>query len=31
MTFAPEPPVELPLGRLIQVPHRGEFFIRDSG
>jgi 3-oxoadipate enol-lactonase len=30
-TFAPEPPAELPPGRLIHVPGRGEFFIRDSG
>jgi pimeloyl-ACP methyl ester carboxylesterase len=29
--FAPEPPVELPPGRLVHVPGRGEFFIRDSG
>jgi pimeloyl-ACP methyl ester carboxylesterase len=28
--FAPEPPVELPPGRLVHVPGRGEFFIRDS-
>jgi 3-oxoadipate enol-lactonase len=27
----PEPPVELPPGRLVHVPGRGEFFIRDSG
>jgi 3-oxoadipate enol-lactonase len=29
--WAPEPPVELPPGRLVHVPGRGEFFIRDSG
>ena len=27
----PEPPVELPPGRLVHVRGRGEFFIRDSG
>jgi 3-oxoadipate enol-lactonase len=30
-TRAPEPPVELPPGRLVHVRGRGEFFIRDSG
>lgn len=29
--YAPEPPVELPPGRLLHVRGRGEFFIRDSG
>lgn len=29
--WAPEPPVELPLGRLVHVPGRGELFVRDSG
>jgi 3-oxoadipate enol-lactonase len=29
--FPPEPPVELPPGRLVHVRGRGEFFIRDSG
>ncbi|MEA2449813.1 MAG: hypothetical protein QOG63_1745 [Thermoleophilaceae bacterium] len=28
--FPPEPPVELPPGRLVHVPGRGEFFVRDS-
>ena len=28
---APEPPVALPEGRLVHVPGRGEFFVRDSG
>ena len=28
--WAPEPPVELPPGRLLHVRGRGEFFIRDS-
>jgi 3-oxoadipate enol-lactonase len=28
--FAPEPPVELPPGRLVHVPGRGEFFVRDT-
>jgi 3-oxoadipate enol-lactonase len=27
----PEPPVELPPGRIVHVPGRGEFFVRDSG
>jgi pimeloyl-ACP methyl ester carboxylesterase len=27
----PEPPVELPEGRLVQVPGLGELFIRDTG
>jgi 3-oxoadipate enol-lactonase len=30
-TWAPEPPVELPPGRLVHVPGRGELFLRDSG
>jgi 3-oxoadipate enol-lactonase len=29
--FPPDPPVELPPGRLVHVRGRGEFFIRDSG
>ena len=29
--WAPEPPVEPPPGRLVHVPGRGEFFLRDSG
>ena len=28
---APEPPVELPPGRVVHVPGRGELFVRDSG
>ncbi len=27
----PEPPVQLPPARTVQVPGRGEFFLRDSG
>src|SRR5688572_14410988 len=27
----PAPPETLPAGRLVQVPGRGEFFLRDSG
>lgn len=27
----PEPPVALPPGRLLHVPGRGEFFVRDTG
>ena len=30
-TYPPEPPVELPPGRLVHVKGRGEFFIRDGG
>jgi pimeloyl-ACP methyl ester carboxylesterase len=30
-SWAPEPPVELPPGRLVHVPRRGEFFLRDTG
>lgn len=30
-SWAPEPPVEPPPGRLVHVPGRGEFFLRDSG
>ena len=30
-TYPPDPPVELPPGRLVHVRGRGEFFIRDSG
>jgi 3-oxoadipate enol-lactonase len=29
--WAPEPPVELPSGRVVHVPGRGELFVRDSG
>jgi 3-oxoadipate enol-lactonase len=29
--WVPEPPVELPFGRLVHVPGRGEFFLRDTG
>ena len=29
--FAPEPPTELPPGRLVHVGGRGEFFVRDTG
>src|SRR5215212_3146174 len=29
--WAPEPPVELPSGRAVHVPGRGELFVRDSG
>src|SRR5829696_254149 len=29
--WAPEPPVELPPGRVVHVSGRGEFFVRDSG
>jgi len=29
--WAPEPPVELPPGRAVHVPGRGELFVRDSG
>ena len=28
--YAPDPPVGLPPGRLVHVPGRGEFFVRDS-
>jgi hypothetical protein len=27
----PEPPVALPPGRIVHVPGRGEFFVRDTG
>ena len=30
-TSAPEPPVELPPGRIVHVRGRGEFFLRDTG
>lgn len=30
-TTVPEPPVALPPGRILHVPGRGEFFVRDSG
>src|SRR6188472_3106861 len=29
--WAPEPPVELPPGRAVHVPGRGEYFVRDTG
>jgi 3-oxoadipate enol-lactonase len=29
--FPPDPPVELPPGRIVHLPDRGEFFVRDSG
>jgi pimeloyl-ACP methyl ester carboxylesterase len=29
--WAPEPPVALPPGRVVHVPGRGEFFLRDTG
>ena len=29
--WAPEPPVELPPGRVVRVPGRGEMFVRDTG
>jgi 3-oxoadipate enol-lactonase len=29
--LAPEPPIEPPPGRIVHVPGRGEFFLRDSG
>jgi pimeloyl-ACP methyl ester carboxylesterase len=29
--WAPEPPEPLPPGRILHVPGRGEFFLRDSG
>ncbi len=29
--YAPEPPIEPPPGRIVHVPGRGEFFLRDSG
>lgn len=29
--WAPEPPIELPEGRVVELPGRGEVFIRDSG
>jgi 3-oxoadipate enol-lactonase len=29
--WAPEPPLEPPPGRIVHVPGRGEFFIRDTG
>jgi pimeloyl-ACP methyl ester carboxylesterase len=28
---APEPPYELPEGRILHIPGRGEYFVRDSG
>jgi 3-oxoadipate enol-lactonase len=30
-SWAPEPPVEFPPGRIVHVRGRGEFFLRDSG
>jgi pimeloyl-ACP methyl ester carboxylesterase len=29
--WAPEPPLEPPPGRIVHIPGRGEFFLRDSG
>ena len=29
--WAPEPPLEPPPGRIVHVPARGEFFVRDTG
>jgi 3-oxoadipate enol-lactonase len=29
--WAPEPPLEPPPGRIVHVPGRGEYFVRDSG
>jgi pimeloyl-ACP methyl ester carboxylesterase len=29
--WAPEPPLEPPPGRIVHVPRRGEFFLRDTG
>lgn len=29
--YAPEPPVDLPPGRVVHVPGRGELFVRDTG
>ena len=29
--LVPEPPIEPPPGRIVHVPGRGEFFLRDSG
>jgi pimeloyl-ACP methyl ester carboxylesterase len=29
--WAPEPPVAMPPARIVHVPGRGEFFVRDSG
>jgi 3-oxoadipate enol-lactonase len=29
--WAPEPPLEPPPGRIVHIPRRGEFFLRDSG
>src|SRR6185312_15940113 len=29
--LVPEPPIEPPAGRIVHVPGRGEFFLRDSG
>jgi len=31
MAWAPEPPVAMPEGRVVNVPGRGELFVRDSG
>jgi pimeloyl-ACP methyl ester carboxylesterase len=31
LSSIPEPPYRLPEGRIVHVPGRGEFFIRDSG
>ena len=29
--YVPEPPIDPPPGRIVHVPGRGEFFLRDSG
>ena len=29
--WAPEPPTDMPPGRVVHVPGRGEYFVRDSG
>jgi pimeloyl-ACP methyl ester carboxylesterase len=31
LSSTPEPPYQLPDGRIVHVPGRGEFFVRDSG
>ncbi|HSP38330.1 MAG TPA: alpha/beta hydrolase [Frankiaceae bacterium] len=31
LSSIPEPPIRLPAGRIVHVPGRGEFFVRDSG
>ncbi len=29
--WVPEPPTDMPIGRVVHVPGRGEYFVRDSG